>query len=35
MYVIFVANHVTRKHWKFEALTNMAITSPLFWGVQS
>jgi len=26
---------VTRKHWKFEAVTNMAIVSPVFWGVQS
>jgi len=30
-----VANYVTRKHWKFEAVTNMATVSPVFWGVQS
>lgn len=35
MYYIFVANHVTRKHWKFEAVTNTAIDSPVFWGVHS
>jgi hypothetical protein len=27
MYIIFVANHVKRKPWKFEAVTNMAIAN--------
>jgi hypothetical protein len=35
MYHIFVANHVTRKHWKFEAVINTALDNPVFWGVQS
>jgi len=30
-----VFKSVTRKHWKFEAVKNMAIASPVFWGVQS
>jgi len=35
MCVIVLQIMLTRKHWKFEAVTNMAIASPLFWSVQS